>query len=232
MMDWDWVIGRGPNYIFQLKEVWTRLETSLLAAETDEEITAAFKENAEPYATEFVPRLASDILLLIRDPKFPQRAKARIKFLAHSLAGRPALSFRTSRDICEKAQTLKKLASPHRILWREFYIECSCGYQGPARDNACRNCGALPSFSFTQWTGQAPSDIADEPEETIPKPTQREVSQEIAVPTTAEPNHVVCDLCGATTAAADRNTALKTLAEHKRVEHGVDPESSTRNSND
>ena len=29
-------------------------------------------------------------------------------------------------------------------------IECSCGYQGPARDNACRKCGAEIPLSFEE----------------------------------------------------------------------------------
>jgi hypothetical protein len=29
----------------------------------------------------------------------------------------------------------------HVIVRREYYIECSCGYKGPALDGACRDCG-------------------------------------------------------------------------------------------
>jgi hypothetical protein len=44
---------------------------------------------------------------------------------------------RRSREIC--AEERAKIR--HVIVRREYYIECSCGYEGPARDGACRNCG-------------------------------------------------------------------------------------------
>jgi hypothetical protein len=153
-----WVTGRAANYQLQLTEVWKRLGAPLLDAKTADGVTDVFKEFAEPYAGEFVPRLSSDILSLLQDPDFPKRTRPRIKFLAHSLAGRPLRAFRTSRDICEKTARQEKLKSPHKILRREFYIECSCGYQGPARDNGCRKCGAQAPPSLYEWTGQAPSD--------------------------------------------------------------------------
>ena len=153
---WEWVKGRFPNYEFQLREVWKELEPRLLQARTERDVSAAFDEFAEQYAGEFVPRLSSDILALLGDPDFPKRAEPRIKFLARSLAGRPLLSFRTSRDICDKATIQEELKSPHRIIRREYYIECSCGYKGPALDNGCRKCGAQPPPSIYEWTGKAP----------------------------------------------------------------------------
>jgi hypothetical protein len=161
-LPWATVTGRASNYEFQLGEVWGRLQAPLLDSQTADQITTAFREFAQPYAGEFVPRLSSDILLLLNDPDLPQRAIPQIRFLARSLAGRSTLSFRTSRDICEKAAAQEKLKSPHRILRREFYIECSCGYQGPALDNACRKCGAQPGFSLYEWTGQAPWNSSNE----------------------------------------------------------------------
>src|SRR5262249_18694815 len=155
-MPHEWIIGRAPKYEFQLGAVWDKLEQPLLAAENSDGVTKAFKEFAQYYGDDFVPRLSDDILSVLRDPDFPKRAGPRIKFLARSLAGRPALSFRSSRDICEKAHKQEKLKSPHRILRREFYIECSCGYQGPALNNACRKCGAETPVSLYGWTGQAP----------------------------------------------------------------------------
>lgn len=146
-MQRDWLTGRASNYEYQLREVWPKLEAPLLAARIEEDVTAAFRDHGAPYAQEFAPRLASDILALMADRRFPKRASPRIKFLARSLAGRPSLSFRTSRDICDKGQIQDSLRSSHRIIRHEFYIECSCGYQGPARDNACQKCGAaIPPF--------------------------------------------------------------------------------------
>jgi len=148
-MERSWVTGRASNSEFQLNQVWANLEAPLLAAQTAEEVTIAFTAHGEPYARDYVPGLAADILTLVRDKKFPKRPAPRIKFLARSLAGRPSLSFRTSRDLCEMAQIQESLKSPHRVLRQEFYIECSCGYQGPARDNACRKCGAsIPPFGL------------------------------------------------------------------------------------
>lgn len=153
---WEWVTGRAPNYEFQLKAVWDNLEPRLVQAKTEAGVIAAFTEFGKPYEREFVPGFASDILTLLNDPDFPKRAAPRIRFLARSLAGRPSISFRTSRDICEKAAKQEKLKSPHWIIRREFYVECSCGYKGPALDNACRQCGAQPLPSLYEWTGKAP----------------------------------------------------------------------------
>jgi hypothetical protein len=75
-----------------------------------------------------------DILVVKMEKKFPKRAMPQIKFLANSLnslAGRPNVEFRTSRDICAKALAEEKARSPYKILRKEFYIECSCGFKGP-----------------------------------------------------------------------------------------------------
>jgi hypothetical protein len=63
-----------------------------LAAKTEEEVKAAFEEYGSSYADNFVPGKVSDILSLMRDPKFPKRNETQINFLADSLGGRPNLS--------------------------------------------------------------------------------------------------------------------------------------------
>ena len=136
------ILGRAQNYRRILTEVWGRLSGSLLAAANEQEITEAFRSNAQPYTNEFVPRLASDILAVLREKKFPTKPRAQAKFLANSLAGRPNVEARTSRDICAIEVAEEKAKSPHKILRKEFYVECSCGFKGPALDNACRKCGA------------------------------------------------------------------------------------------
>ena len=136
------IIGRAENYRKILTDVWHKLSGPLLAAGNEDEVTIAFKSRGEPYAQEFVPRLAGDILKVIGERKFPRRAKAQIKFLANSVAGRPNVEPRTSRDICAKSLAEEKARSPHKILRKEFYVECSCGFKGPAQNNACRKCGA------------------------------------------------------------------------------------------
>ena len=122
--------------------MWERLAGPLLAAESEDQVRAAFEEHGQPYSDDFVPRTTADIFEVIRDPSFPKRPKAQIGFLADSLAGRPTVTARTSRDICSKGRARLRAASPHKIIRHEFYVECECGYKGPARDNACRECGA------------------------------------------------------------------------------------------
>jgi len=142
----SWVLGRAENYRKSLAEIWPKLRGSLLAAETEQQVIAAFETFGQPCAREFVPRLASDILAVVHGPGFPKRPKAQINFLGDSLGGRPNVTPRTSRDICARERAKEKRAQ--HIIRYEFYVECSCGYKGPARDNACRKCGAriVPSL--------------------------------------------------------------------------------------
>lgn len=140
------VIGRANNYRIQLKEVWNKLEDPLLAAKTVEDVITAFENYGKPYANGFVPSRASDVLALIYAKSFPKDSEARINFLADSLGGRPNVTLRSSRDICGRERAKERLKSRYKILRKEYYVECSCGYKGPARDNACRNCGAEISF--------------------------------------------------------------------------------------
>lgn len=157
------VFGRSEHYRWILEQVWERLRQPLLQAQTEEEVVKAFAENANPYSQQFVPALAPLILRALRDPKFPKREpklrkgtrkprkrkpNQRIIFLADSLAGVGVVSPSRSRDICAAERAKRRATSKHRILRHEFYVECSCGYKGPACDNACRKCGAEipPSF--------------------------------------------------------------------------------------
>jgi hypothetical protein len=113
-------------------------------ASEEEEINKALEKISQKQ--EFV-QIVSLILKVLRDPEFPKRdKKARINFLADSLAARGAVTPQTSRDICARERKRERKKSTHRIIRREFYIECSCGYKGPARDNACRKCGAEIDF--------------------------------------------------------------------------------------
>ena len=136
------VFGRTENYRWELSQVWPRLRDPLLAADRTDGVIRAFETYAEPYAHEFVPRLASDILEVIHEPKFPKRAAAQVKFLADSVAGRPNISARRSRDICAREFARERAKSPYRIIRKEFYIVCSCGYKGPAQTDGCPKCGA------------------------------------------------------------------------------------------
>jgi hypothetical protein len=150
------IFGRADNYRMTLAEVWPKLRDPLLATKTgtEEDVIKAFENYAQPYAEDFVPRLASDILRVIHEQKFPRSTKAQINFLADSLAGRPNVEPRTSRDICGQERAKVRAKSPHRILRKEFYIVCSCRYKGPALNNACPKCGAEIAPSFEILLGQ------------------------------------------------------------------------------
>ncbi len=65
------------------------------------------------------------------DPKFPKTVKAQIRFIGDSLAGLGRVAPRTSRDIC--AEGRKK---QHIIIRQDYDIECTCGYEGPAKPGA------------------------------------------------------------------------------------------------
>jgi hypothetical protein len=139
-------LRRAENYRGIFKQIWKSLSGPLQSARDAREVTEVFRSHGEPYSQEFVPRLAGDILTVIGEKKFPRKARAQIKFLANSLAGRPNVEPRTSRDICALGLAEEKSRSPHRILRKEFYVECSCGFTGPALNNACRKCGAQISI--------------------------------------------------------------------------------------
>lgn len=94
-----------------------------------------------PYKNEF-ESLPSLIFQVLREKDFPKRdTEAQTIFLAESLAARGEVSPRTSRDICAKARKREQAKSSNHIIRHEFYVECTCGYKGPALDNACRKCG-------------------------------------------------------------------------------------------
>jgi hypothetical protein len=139
------VRGRSDNYRVFLARLWSDLETPLVAAQTEDDVIKAF-QTASPGNDEF-PRLAALILRVIRDPKFPKRKKARINFLADSIAGIGMVTPRRSRDICAEKRT--EAAQTHQILRYEFWVECSCGYKGRSENHGCKKCGAevyLPNF--------------------------------------------------------------------------------------
>lgn len=136
------VIGRADSCRYQLKQVWAQLEGPLVGAQTEDEVKTALESYAPSYAVSYVPFQVADIFALIHDKQFPKDSEARINFLADSLGGRSTLAFRTSRDVCGRERARLRAKSPYQILRHEYYVECSCGYEGPARDGACRECGA------------------------------------------------------------------------------------------
>ncbi len=141
----SWVRGRADNYRWILEQLWDRVWPRISKAETTEDVVTSFSsEKIGAYALEFVP-LAGLILKVVRDRHFPKhKQQAQIIFLADSIAGHGLFTPRSSRDICERERARAKRSG--RILRYEFYIECSCGYQGPSRKHACPECGAAIPF--------------------------------------------------------------------------------------
>jgi hypothetical protein len=131
------VVGAADAYRTWFQQFWAKLGPRILTAKSSEEITRAITEDAPSVSTSLIP-LSELILKIVRDTKFPRvRAASQIHFLADSLGGQGFVEPRRSREICAEERSKER----HVIVRREFYIECSCGYQGPARDGACAKCG-------------------------------------------------------------------------------------------
>jgi len=131
------LLGQADHYRLALPQFWKKLGPRFLAAQSAEEIVTAVSDEAIGMSGSLVP-FSELILKIVRHPKFPRaRSKSQIHFLADSLGGQGFVTPRRSREICAK----ERMKVRHVIVRREYYIECSCGYEGPARDGACRNCG-------------------------------------------------------------------------------------------
>jgi hypothetical protein len=140
------IYGRAQNLQVILNQVWDRLWPLLSQANNEQEVAQAFQNGANPYEREF-SQYAALALEAKQESTFPQRPKSQQRFLADSLAALGAASPRRSRDICMQERIKAKRA--HHIIRYEYYIECSCGYEGPSKDRACRNCGArIPGSLF------------------------------------------------------------------------------------
>jgi hypothetical protein len=142
------VWGRSQNLRLQFEQIWSIVGDRLLRAETDLDVLTALELAGQYWRDQLGPgTIPSLILSILRDSKFPKlRVKQQINFLADSLGAWGTLSPRRSRDICE--QERRKGKQEHHIVRREFYVECSCGYQGAALNNACRWCGAKIPDTF------------------------------------------------------------------------------------
>ncbi len=135
------VRGRADNYRGILHNVWDQLSPLLFSETkvlTEEDVVKAF-EVATPGGNEFATH-GSMIAELLRDPNCPKTQKGRVNFLADSVAGLGRVSARRSRDIC--AAERAKAKRTHAILRFEYYVVCSCGYDGHSLKHACPLCGA------------------------------------------------------------------------------------------
>jgi hypothetical protein len=137
------VYGRAENFRDILAEVWDRLWPLLSKANSEAEVTKAFQDGGRPYDQNFVPGLSALTLRVLRESTLPKRRAPLQRFLADSLAGVGVVTPRRSRDICATERARKRA---HHILRYEFYIECSCGYEGHSKSHACPKCGAKILF--------------------------------------------------------------------------------------
>lgn len=138
------VLGRAENFQVILGQVWDRLWPLLSKAQTEDDVTKAFQEGARPYDQNFVPGLSQLLIGVLREATFPQRPKSMQRFIADSAAAMGDVTPRRSRDISAQERLARKRAQ--RILRYEFFIECSCGYQGHSRNHGCPDCGTKIVF--------------------------------------------------------------------------------------
>jgi hypothetical protein len=131
------VVGSADTYRIWFAQYWPKLGPRLVAAQSPEEVARAVREEAVGISNALAP-FSELILKIMKDPKFPRaRSTSQIHFLADSLGGQGFVTLRRSREICARERAKKK----YFIVRREYYIECSCGYKGPALDGCCRDCG-------------------------------------------------------------------------------------------
>jgi hypothetical protein len=136
-VDRSQVLQTANQLSVMLPGFWPRLVRPLLAAQSPGDVTRAF-EALGLVSTSFVPHWSELILKIIQDRRFPRvRGKAQRAFLADSLGAQGAVTPRRSREICAEERTKKS----HFIVRRDFYIGCTCGYEGPALKGACPDCG-------------------------------------------------------------------------------------------
>ena len=116
---------------------WKKLQR----ARSRNDVEAAFRKVPPGYLDGIYRNLFPLVLRVVKDPAFPkERRAAQIRFLADSLSGEEIISPRRARDIC--AQQRNRSEPEHEIIRREFYVECTCGYKGPALNGGCRQCGS------------------------------------------------------------------------------------------
>jgi hypothetical protein len=131
------VVGSADTMRAWFQQFWPKLGPRILRATSAEAIESAINEDASSISNALA-KYSDMILQIVRDRRFPHaREKSQIQFLADSLGGQGFITARRSREICAKERSKVRYV----IVRREFYVECSCGYKGPALDGACRECG-------------------------------------------------------------------------------------------
>jgi hypothetical protein len=131
------VVGSADTFRAWFHQFWPKLGSHILSAKSSEEVGRAINEHAPSISAGLTPH--SDLIFkIMHDRRFPRaRTTSQMHFLADSLGGQGFVTPRRSREICAAERTKVR----HVIVRREYYIECSCGYKGPALEGACRECG-------------------------------------------------------------------------------------------
>ena len=130
------VVNRASHYAAVLKHSWDVLGQALADGSKDEILTAL--ERIDGNNRQDLTQLIPVILQVRKERTFPTRPKAQIRFFAESLAARGIVSPRRSRDICGEFRRMEE--KQHTIIRQDYYIECTCGYQGPAHRGTCPAC--------------------------------------------------------------------------------------------
>lgn len=134
------VIETADVFRAQFSLAWPTMGKQLLAAQSALELWDVVKSGRGVISNTEDFIFSERIFEIIHDPKFPRvRDKSQVNFLANSLGASGLVKPRRSREICTKER--KKVR--HVIVRRDYYIECTCGYAGPALNGACQNCGTL-----------------------------------------------------------------------------------------
>lgn len=129
--------SRAYDYTLTFEQSWDSVKVALLRAKTESGFKKALEKAPYHVRDKFPPRLFPFIRKIRQDPKFPKTERAQKRFFAESLAGGGRISPRSSRDLCADLQK-----NPiHIIKRRDYYIECTCGYEGPAKYGRCPGCG-------------------------------------------------------------------------------------------
>ena len=115
----------------------------MLSASNEDELRKALTTVPEApfYILAQFGNIFSLILSILREKKFPKTVPAQLDYLADSLGGYGQVSTRRSRDVCGAARAKARHAPQFKIIRQEFYVECTCGYEGPALNSRCRKCG-------------------------------------------------------------------------------------------
>lgn len=134
------VVGTADVFHSQFTQAWPILGKQLLEAKSAPELWEVMKSGRGIISHMDDFSFSERAFEIIHDPKFPKvRTKSQIHFLADSLGGCGLVKPRRSREICANERAKEQ----NVIVRRDFYIECTCGYAGPALNGACQKCGTL-----------------------------------------------------------------------------------------